>query len=49
MAFKCKHGLIIYGAKCLNCEREKKAEAEEKKQNDEAIKRIKEKAKNLGW
>lgn len=47
--FECKHGVILYGAECLNCKREKKAEQEEKRKRDEAIKRIRERAEKLDW
>lgn len=46
---ECKHGVILYGTKCINCEREKKKKAEEKRERDEALKRILEKAKQLDW
>lgn len=46
---ECKHGAILYGAKCINCEREKKLQEREKKQRKEAIRRIQERAKQLDW
>ncbi len=49
MAFECKHGTILYGSTCLNCEREKRAEAEEKREREEAIKKILARAEKLDW
>lgn len=46
---ECKHGVMLDGAKCINCEREKKIQEREKKQREEAIKCIQERAKQLDW
>lgn len=41
----CKHGVILYGIKCLNCEREK----QEEKKRKEAIERTNKAADKLNW
>lgn len=46
---QCKHGLILYGTKCLNCEREKKEKLNDDEKRESAIKKIREKADKLDW
>lgn len=42
---KCKHGLILYGTRCINCEREKKSKSDREK----AKQAVADRAKKLLW
>lgn len=49
MIASCKHNATSGKVACLICAREKHEKSSEKKEHDEAIKRILEKASKLDW
>ncbi len=42
---KCAHGVILYGAECINCKRDEKKKEELRK----AKKRVKDAAEKIPW
>ncbi len=46
---QCKHGVVLYGSRCLNCEREKKQTKASDIERSKSIERAVTRAKNRNW